>query len=55
MKLVVLYNSVRVDKNKCPKTLQNIGSHVPMKSWKDDLFGHRYIDWDYPSVKTAII
>lgn len=31
MKIVVLYNSVRVDKRKCPKILQNIGNHVPMK------------------------
>lgn len=55
MKIVVLYNSVRVDKRKCPKILQNIGNHVPMKCWKDGFLGNRYIDWDYPSVKTAII
>lgn len=55
MKIVVLYNSVRIDKRKCPKILQNIGNHVPMKCWKDGLWGNRYIDWDYPSVKTAII
>lgn len=53
MRIVVLYNAVSVDKTKCPEVLRNIGIHLPMKCWKNGVWG-RYKDWDYGTVKNAI-
>lgn len=53
IEIVVLYNSVNVDKALCPEPLRNIGTHAPMKHWVDTFFG-RFKDWDYDSVKKAI-
>lgn len=49
IKIVVLYNSWKVDKNKCPKALWNYGKHIPMWYWDN---GQYY--WDYQAIKNAI-
>ena len=46
MKIVVLYNSAKVEKNKCPDTVRNLGTHVAMK----DKLGI----WNYNAVKEAL-
>lgn len=47
--IVVLYKSTRVNREKCPAALRNIGTHAPMYYRKpDDSTG-----WDYNSVKRA--
>ena len=44
IKILVLYNSSYVDRNKCPISLRNVGIHKEMKTgW----------NWDYNKVKTA--
>lgn len=48
LKIVVLYNSIVVDRLKCPEVIRYRGIHVPMKKWVG------YVDWDYNSVKNAI-
>lgn len=50
IKIVVLYNSTTVNKNKCPASLRNVGVHVPMVFMGQD--GRYY--WDYETVKKAI-
>ena len=50
LKIVVLYNSTRVDKTKCPEVIQKYGIHVAMKEYK---YGHVY--WDYAAVRDAIM
>lgn len=47
--IVVLYNSTRVDRDKCPDCIKWSGRHVAMQYYKD---GRRY--WDYQSVKEAL-
>lgn len=49
--IVVLYNSLIVNKEKCPLTLRNVGTHVAMKKYD---FFTRQVDWDYTAVKKAI-
>lgn len=49
LKIVVLYKSATVNKNKCPDILKNEGIHVPMCYRKD---GTLY--WDYHNVKKAL-
>lgn len=49
IKIVVLYNAGRVDKNKCPQALRNYGNHVPMWYWNDGSY-----HWDYQAIKNAI-
>ena len=49
IKIVVLYNAGRVDKNKCPQALRNCGNHIPMWLWKDGQY-----HWDYQAIKNAI-
>ena len=44
LKILVLYNSSYVDKNKCPEALRWIGVHSPMKSC---------YEWNYQIVKDA--
>lgn len=48
IKIIVLYNDIKVDKSKCPQSVKNIGTHVPMVYYKD---GKYY--WDYQTVKKA--
>lgn len=50
IKIVVLYNSTIVNKNKCPESVRNKGTHVPMVFKGQD--GKYY--WDYNTVKDAI-
>lgn len=50
LKIVVLYNSAMVNKDKCPDVLQDKGIHVPM-CYRSN--GKLY--WDYSSVKKAIL
>lgn len=50
IKIVVLYNSTKIDKNKCPEAVRNEGTHVAMV-YKDSN-GKYY--WDYKSVKNAL-
>ena len=47
--IVVLYKSTRINKEKCPAILRNVGTHAPMYYRKPD----GSIDWDYNSVKRA--
>ena len=50
MKIVVLYNSEKVDRSKCPSKLRYVGTHVAMKT--KNAFGN--VVYDYNSVKKAI-
>lgn len=50
IKIVVLYNSTKVDKSKCPDAVKDKGTHVAM-CYKED--GVEY--WDYQAVKNAIM
>ena len=50
IKIVVLYNAIKVDKSKCPEAVRYIGNHVPMCYYQ----GGKYY-WDYQSVKNAIV
>lgn len=50
IKIVVLYNDVRVDKSKCPSTVKYRGTHVAMIYKGAD--GKYY--WDYNAVKKAL-
>lgn len=54
MRIVVLYNDVIVDKNKCPEVLKNVGTHVPMKKIDLDITHGIQFKWDYESVKKAL-
>lgn len=49
LKIVVLYNSVSVDKSKCPDVIKNKGEHVAMCTYAN---GH-YL-WNYQAVKAAL-
>ena len=49
IKIVVLYNSHIVDKNKCPDILKYEGIHVPMCYLKEGK-----LCWDYQTVKKAL-
>ena len=49
IKIIVLYKSTLVDKNKCPEAVRNKGIHVPMK--KFDVNWN--VVWDYNNVKKA--
>lgn len=50
LQIVVLYNSTRVNKSKCPDVLVDAGRHVAMKT--SDALGVR---WDYHAVKDAMM
>ena len=52
--IVVLYNSVNVDKSKCPEILSSIGCHIAMMHWTEDCFGCKHKNWDYDAVKKAL-
>lgn len=49
IEIVVLYNSTRVNRNKCPAEVRERGTHVPMIMIKN---GEYY--WDYQTVKKAL-
>lgn len=55
IKIVVLYNSTKVDRNKCPESLRYIGTHIPMVTYERDWNGNTKLVWDYPSIKKAIM
>lgn len=50
IEIVVLYNSVCVDKNKCPESVRDAFYHIPMKYVGRD--GNTY--WDYQRVKAVL-
>lgn len=50
-KIVVLYNSIIVNRGKCPEVLRNKGIHIPMKKFNHDTWN---VEWDYQTVKSAI-
>ena len=50
LKIVVLYNSTRVDRSKCPTRVKYSGNHVAMCYYGTD--GRIY--WDYNAVKNAL-
>lgn len=47
--IVVLYNSTRVDRDRCPDCIKWSGKHVAMRYYKN---GQRH--WDYQAVKEAL-
>lgn len=51
-KIVILYNSIDVDKSKCPECLRNVNGlvHIPMKNY--NYLGQ--IVWNYQKIKNAI-
>ena len=49
LKIIVLYKSTFVNRDKCPEVIRWKGIHVPMEKW----FGNN-LYWDYVSVKNAI-
>lgn len=55
IKIVVLYNSTKVDRNKCPESLRDIGTHTPMVTYGRDWNGNPKLVWDYPNIKKAIM
>lgn len=50
IKIVVLYNSTSVNKEKCPEAVRNLGTHVSMMYIGQD--GKCY--WNYNAIKNAI-
>ena len=50
LKIIVLYNSTRIYRDRCPEVLRWKGTHVAMKTW-NSLYG--LTDWDYYAVKSA--
>lgn len=49
IKIVVLYNSSIVDRNKCPSVLRYKGNHVAMHCWKNGRW-----EWDYQAIRNAL-
>lgn len=49
MKIVVIYNSLKVDRSKCPDVLASQGTHLPIKY----ISGTSYY-WNYTAIKNAI-
>lgn len=50
IKIVVLYNSTYISKDKCPESVRDKGTHMPMIYRGSD--GNYY--WNYDGVKKAI-
>ena len=48
IKIIVLYKDIRIDKDKCPLAVRDLGYHTTMLYEKDDEYY-----WDYNSVKEA--
>lgn len=55
IKIVVLYNSSRVDKSKCPELLRYTGIHLPMIVYEKDAYGYNKPFWNYREIKKAIM
>jgi MTH538 TIR-like domain (DUF1863). len=49
IKIIVLYKSTTVNKEKCPSAVKDVGTHTAM--WKKGTDGKTY--WDYDAVKKA--
>lgn len=49
LNIIVLYNAATVNRDKCPDSVRNLGSHVAMCYFEN---GKYY--WDYQAVKNAI-
>lgn len=49
IKIIVLYNSTKIERSKCPEAVRYEGTHVAMVYKGDD--GKYY--WDYQAVKDA--
>jgi len=49
LKIIVLYNDYKVDKNKCPEILRYKGVHIPMTYRQD---GKEY--WDYQGIRKVL-
>ena len=54
LKIIVLYNSAAVSRDKCPEILQDKGTHVAMQLSADGLNRDEQPKWDYASVKAAL-
>lgn len=50
IKIVVLYVSTVVDKNKCPDAVKYRGTHIPMYKRSNG-----EVDWNYEDIKNAIM
>lgn len=50
IKLVILYNSTKIEKSKCPESIRNLGTHINMMYVGTD--GKTY--WNYTKIKDAI-
>lgn len=55
IRIVVLYKSTRVNRSLCPELVRNIGTHVAMKHSIVNAYGRYIVDWDYQTVKNAIV
>ena len=51
IKIIVLYNSTKVDRSKCPDAVKYVGTHIAMVYKGID--GRYY--WDYNAVKKALM
>ena len=51
IKIVVLYNSTTVNKNKCPDSIKSLGTHIAMMYKGSDGNLH----WNYQDIKNAIM
>ena len=49
IKIIVLYNSTKIDKLKCPQAVRNIGTHIAMMYFEN---GTYY--WNYQDIKNAL-
>lgn len=55
LQVIVLYNSQRVNKKKCPEILRTIGTHLPMKYVHPSYYDVGLFEgWNYYRVKEAI-
>lgn len=49
LKIIVLYKSFFVNKQKCPEVIRNYGTHIPMFSRDNE----GMFNWNYQAIKTA--
>lgn len=49
LKIIVLYKSTTINRDKCPEVIRRDGIHAPMKKWVGNT-----LDWDYDSIRKAI-
>lgn len=50
MKIIILYNSSSIDRNKCPQILRHIGIHIPVFIRKEGT-----LFWNYNDIKNVIM